>query len=139
MAVIPFAMVTDLETRWRRLNEIERPRAESALLDASAMMAKAMRDSGVDYENADELLQASLVAVCCSVVRRSMSSPSDMPALTQYSQGAIGMTESMSFANPSGDFYLTKQEKRQLGITRTTIGSIRPDMRGLDGGQLAYW
>ena len=35
-------------------------------------------------------------------------------------------TQSWTFANPSGDMYLTKMEKRLLGITSGYIGSIRP-------------
>ena len=45
---------------------------------------------------------------------------------TNVSQGAGGYTASVGVYNPSGDFYLTKQEKRLLGIGGGRVGMTDP-------------
>lgn len=140
MAIKAFATVPDLEKRWRVLADDEKSRAESLIEDASVMIASAMRLSGIQYDDADDdLLIASLNSVTCAVVRRAMATPVDIPALTQYSQSAIGISESMSYANPSGDLYLTKQEKKLLGISGGVIGSIRPAIHDGAGELVNGW
>lgn len=139
MAIKAFATVSDLEKRWRVLADDEKSRAESLIEDASVMIASAMRSSGIQYDDADELLIASLNSVTCAVVRRAMATPVDIPALTQYSQSAIGISESMSYANPSGDLYLTKQEKKLLGISGGVVGLIRPAIHDGAGELLDGW
>lgn len=126
MAEIPFATVEDLETRWRKLDDSETERAGRLLEDASVMMAIAMDGAGTDYAEPAPTLAKALVSVCCNMVKRVLISRDDLAGVTQYSQGAVGYTESMSYANPNGDMYITAAEKRMLGIGRMRIGSIEP-------------
>ena len=121
-----FADVSDLESRWRELSTDEEARANVLLGDASAMLSTLVKVDNSDYEQS-ELLKM----VCCDMVIRAMSATSyDSFGLSQSSITAGPYTQSFSYSNPSGDMYLTKLEKRLLGITTSYIGSIRPMMKG---------
>lgn len=129
---LPFAYVEDLERRWRPMGAGERERAEALLMDASVKIAAAMSRCGAPPGGAaDGYLERSLVSVCCSMVARAMQVPDGMLGVTSHSQGAIGMTESFSYANPGGDLYMTRAEREQLGLAgRSRIWSIRPSTGG---------
>lgn len=121
-----FADVSDIESRWRDLSADEESRAAVLLDDASAMLAAVVT---VD-ENNDE--QAELLKiVCCNMVIRAMSATeSDAYGASNMSMTAGPYTQSWTYVNPSGDMYITKAEKRMLGITSSYIGTIRPMMAG---------
>ena len=116
-----FATVADLEARWRPLTTEEESRA-SVLLDDAAVYLSAL----VTVDPTDEEQAAVLKTVSCSMVQRVMSAAVDTYGLSQTSMTAGSYTQSMTFANPSGDFYLTGFEKVMLGISGSRIGTIRP-------------
>ena len=121
-----FADVSDLESRWRELSTDEEARANVLLGDASAMLSALVKVDSSDYEQS-ELLKM----VCCDMVIRAMSSTAaDTFGVSQTSMTAGPYTQSFSYSNPSGDMYLTKLEKRLLGISTSYIGTIRPMMAG---------
>lgn len=121
-----FAEVSDIEARWRDLSADEEARAAVLIEDASAMLS-----SLVTVDDSDEEQAALLKMVTCNVVIRSMSqSDSDLFGVSQTSMTAGPYSQSFSYSNPSGDMYLTKQEKSLLGIGATKLGYIRPAMRG---------
>lgn len=117
-----FAEVTDIETRWRALSPDEETRANVLIGDASAML------SSLVAIRPDDCHQAALLkTVCCNMVIRAMSATgSDMFGVSQSSITAGPYSQSQTYLNPSGDMYLTKMEKRLLGISGSYIGSIRP-------------
>lgn len=115
-----YATIDDLETRWRPLSEAEQERAEVLLEDASVYL-----DALVTIDGTEEQ-EAILERVSCSMVQRVMSADVDTFGLSQTSMTAGSYTQSMTFANPSGDFYLTGFEKRLLGIASAKLGTIRP-------------
>lgn len=127
---IPFATVADVEERWRELSEDEETRCGALLSDASVMIAAELSKRGTDVEGIDPdgLLGKSLTSVTCSMVIRSMKTPVDQQATTNYTQSAVGYSESFAYANPSGDLYLTKTERRQLGIGGADFGVVLPDI-----------
>ena len=107
-----FATCTDIEARWRMLTADEQAKATTLLDDASAILAGL-----VTVDDGDEQQAARLKMVCCSMVIRSMvASESDAYGVDELSatMGPFGQTA--HFANPNGDMYLTKLEKRLLGI-----------------------
>lgn len=116
-----FATVADLEARWRPLTTEEESRA-SVLLDDAAVYLSAL----VTVDPTDEEQAAVLKTVSCSMVQRVMSADVDTYGLSQTSMTTGSYTQSMTFANPSGDFYLTGFEKVMLGISGSRIGTIRP-------------
>lgn len=121
-----FAQIADIEARWRDLSTDEEPRAEALIGDASAMLSALVDVDESDTDQAD-----LLKTVCCNMVIRSMSATaSDAFGVSQATITAGPYSQSFGYANPSGDMYLTKLEKRLLGITTSYIGTIRPMMRG---------
>mgnify|MGYP006912489450 CR=1 FL=1 len=67
--------------------------------------------------------------VCRAVAFRAMTqeTQSDIPVgATQYSQGNGTYSESFSMGNPYRDIYLTKAERRMLGIGRGRILFVEP-------------
>lgn len=117
-----FAEVSDIESRWRELSTDEQSRASVLIDDASAMLT-ALVDVDTDDDEQAQLLKQ----VCCSMVIRAMSATeADAFGASQMSMTAGPYTQSWNYANPSGDMYLTRLEKRLLGITSGYIGSIRP-------------
>ena len=121
-----FATTSDLVNRWRELNDTEKKRAETLLLDATAKITSMCNDSGVDIDEENEVQAHNLLATTCEMVKRAMLSSVDSAPTTSYSQGAGSYTESFTYANPTGDLYLTSAEKKLLGIGRQRIFSIRP-------------
>lgn len=116
-----FATVQDYEDRY---GDVEDTAQLGVLLsDASAYIAAqpGFRLLGLDDDGYD-LQQANLVRVTCSVVHRSLSA-GDLAGLSSYSEGGVGYTASVSVANPSEDFYLTKSDKAALGIGAGRVGS----------------
>ena len=121
-----FADVSDLESRWRELSTDEEARANVLLDDASAMLSAL-----VEVDSSDAGQAELLKIVCCDMVIRAMSATAaDTFGVSQTSMTAGPYTQSFSYSNPSGDMYLTKLEKRLLGISTSYIGSIRPMMNG---------
>lgn len=108
------ATVDDYERRYGPSADPDR--LAEALMDASRLIAAECAAGGVDVdapENADVLMQ-----VCRSCAARAVQSDAaGVPlGVTQFSQGAAGFSESWSMANPSADVYLTKAERRILGL-----------------------
>ena len=117
-----YATVDDLEARWRYLDTEEQTRA-SALLDDAAVLL----DSLVVVDPTDEHQADVLRVVSCSMVQRAMvAATSDAFGVSQATMTAGPYSQNMSFANPSGDLYLTASEKALLGVNGSLIESIRP-------------
>ncbi|MFR2313489.1 MAG: Gp19/Gp15/Gp42 family protein [Bifidobacterium sp.] len=53
--------------------------------------------------------------IACMAVKRAMQAGPDMSGVTQSTQTAGSYSESLSYANPAGDLYLTTSEKEALG------------------------
>ena len=104
----PFAQVGDLEARWHALTGDERTRAETLLQDASDLI----RTTCPQWANAKP---ATLKRIACMAVKRAMQAGPDMSGVTQSTQTAGSYSESLSYANPAGDLYLTTSEKEALG------------------------
>ena len=122
----PFATVVDYEARY---GEVEDEARVSALLqDATNIIASqpgfAMRE--------DETWLGVLETVTCAVVHRSMMAGS-YAGLSSVSQGAGGYTASVGVYNPGGDMFLTRNERRALGIGGARIGSVAPVIEGWYG------
>lgn len=104
----PFAQVGDLEARWHALTGEEYKRAEALLADASDLI----RTTCPRWPAAKP---ATLNRIACMAVKRAMQAGPDMSGVTQSTQTAGSYSESLSYANPAGDLYLTTSEKEALG------------------------
>ena len=112
-----YADASDLEVRWRTLTTDEQERAEALLDDASAML-----DAYVTVDETDEQQMKLLKIVACNMVERAMSTGGDMFGVTQQSMTAGPYAHTFNYANPTGDLYISKSEKRLLGISGTGKG-----------------
>lgn len=122
-----FADVSDLEARWHTLDESEAAKAETLLSDASAILTRLIGEIDISDTDYMQLLKQ----VCCNMVIRAMSATeSDSYGVDSMSMTAGVYSQSWNYNNPTGDLYLTKLEKRLLGITTSYIDSIQPMMRG---------
>ena len=126
----PFATVDDYTDRYGGVDD--ETRLATLLSDASLFLAS-QRGLAVDPD--DETQAALLAAVTCAMVHRSMMAGS-YAGFKSVSQGAGGYTASVGVYNPSGDFYLTKGEKRALGIGGARIGSVAPVIDGWYGSNV---
>lgn len=125
-----FATTKDLEARWRTLTDDEKTIAETFLNDAENMLSQLIPDFGTKV--IDETYKAVLIAVECAIVKRSLMTCFEQAGVSQHTVTAGSYNENITYANPSGDMYLTKNEKKLLGISRQRIGSIRPWVDGID-------
>lgn len=119
--VVPWATFDDLKSRYSTISDDEKRQAEALLLDASAKIDAALDNAGIDYATPTAKYMALLKAVCCSMVMRASPSFSGgigaQAPISQSTQTAGAFSQTFLYANPSGDLYLTKQEKADLGIT----------------------
>ena len=116
----PFANVEDYEARY---GEVEDEARVSALLqDATNVIA---RQPGFELLGGDDTFVGVLETVTCAMVHRSLMSGA-YAGLSNVSQGAGGYTASVSVYNPGGDLYLTRNERRVLGLGGGRIGQTDP-------------
>lgn len=117
-----FATIPELEKRWRPLTEAEKPRAETLLEDASQ---KILDED--EHKVLDGLTEPTLTLkriVCAMVVRAMASGIVAGPPVTQDSRTMGPFSEQQTYANPTGDLYLTKSERRDLGFKKQRAGSV---------------
>lgn len=120
----PLATIEDLEARWKPLPDSDRERARVLIEDASAAIEALLppgRRPGA----------AALRLVCCNVVRRAMG-PNPLgegaPDLKQMTETAGSYSVSATFANPTGDMFLTSTEQQLLGIRGSASYEVLPDI-----------
>lgn len=107
IAPFPFASVQELRARWPDMPPGADAHAGILLEDASQFIVDVC-------PAAASAPVATRRRVVCSVVRRSMES--GLPAgVEQQTQTAGPFSQSFTVANSSGDFYLTKNERKALG------------------------
>lgn len=121
-----FATVEQLESRWRSLSDLEKPRAETLLLDASVIICDECEKHGIEVDSSDEKQSLKFEAITCEMVKRAMLTPIDQAPINNYSQTAGSYSESVTYVNPTGDLYLTSGEQKRLGFKRQRVFSVRP-------------
>lgn len=117
-----FATTDDLAARWRLLSETEEITATALLDDASAFVRAECR--GIDQRITDDLLDAAIpLAVVCSMVKRAMAA-GDLAGVASQQEMAGPFSRGLTFSNPTGDLYLSKQERRHLGFGGVRAGNV---------------
>lgn len=123
-AEAPFAEVADLEKRWRKLDPDEQERAETLLADASD---KIRADYPLLWRKASD---RTLTRIVCQMVKRAMLAD-DTAGVQSATQTTGPFSDTVAYANPDGDLYLTASEQRSLGADRRHAFAIR--MTGREG------
>lgn len=121
-----FAMPSDYEARYGE--GIEHRRLSVLLDDASSLIASEwQRKTGHPYAKGERpVFDDNVVAVCRGIVNRAAGSQCDFAGASQYTQTAGSYSASVTLANPSGDMYMTRSERRRLGLSGPRIGSVSP-------------
>lgn len=116
-----YATVEDLEQRWRKIVDDERPRVEALLWDA-AVEIDAIAPRPAEMTDAD---WATRKVVSCRMVKRAIQQEDVGSGVEQLSQTAGPFGIQTRFANPTGDLYLTKADRRLLlGNSKQHAGSV---------------
>lgn len=114
----PFATVEDLGKRWGGLIEEDHEVAKVHLEDASQFI----------LDVAPSAAQASPVTrrrIVCQVVKRMMSADDEeLSGMESVQMGTGPFQDTFKPVNPHGDPYLTKQEKKALGVGRQRAFSV---------------
>ena len=121
-----FATVADYTKRYGAVDDEAQL---GVLLEDASNFLKALyfEEWGTDYEaGTHAVFDANACAVTCSIVSRVLNVPAGMEGVSQASQGADIYSASFTFANPTGDFYISKSDKQRLGIGAMKIGTIAP-------------
>jgi len=117
-----FASADDLTARWRPLTTEETARANTLLKDASQQILDEDTHGVLADLTAPTL---TLVKITCNMVIRAMASGVEAgPPVTQDQWNAGSFGQSRTYANPTGDLYLTKAERKQLGFSRQRAGGV---------------
>ena len=123
-----YATITDLEARWRPLNDSEKAVATTLLEDAAVYLDKQAPGAAAD----------ALKIVSCNMVKRAMATTgADLFGVSQGTISADVYSQTFTYSNPAGDMYLTKQDKALLGIGGGGIVNVRPLINGYYGGNNA--
>ena len=116
-----YATISDLEARYGEVDAELTDRAQALLEDAATIL-----DARVVVDISDQQQRERLCLVSCAMVNRALqAAASDVYGVSNTSYTMGPFTQSATFANPSGDLYLTKGERDLLGIGGSVIGSIR--------------
>lgn len=109
----PFASTDDLVKRWRPLSKTEETAAAVLLGDASVEVRVALKRAGLAEAAIDN--EAAKIVVC-GMVKRSMIAGDTNPGVTTEQETTGPFSRSFTYANPTGDLYLTKRERQLLGL-----------------------
>ena len=111
-----YATTADVEARWRPLSPAEATQAAALLDDAAVVIRAACPD--IADRITDGLLDPSVPKlISVRLVKRVMSAAasSGFEGVTNLSQTAGPFSQNTSFANPLGEMFLTKADRRLLG------------------------
>lgn len=122
----PFATVEQYEARYGAADD--RKALAEVLMDATREIAAELDREGISYASPGVELADRLMQACRSMAYRAMGAgETGVPfGATQYSQGAVGMTESYSLGNPYGEVYVSKAERKLLGLDRQKAACVWP-------------
>lgn len=122
MPTVPFATDVDLAERgWDTPSE-DVVKVNRLLRDASQVLVDEM-PAAVARANAD-----TLTRIVCNMVLRVLESGAPLPGIETTQFGVGPFQHSHRWANPTGDLYLTKGERRQLrgGQRAGSIDVLQP-------------
>lgn len=122
----PFATVTDLKNGWRELSKEEESRAAYALESASTYIAGRMKNKHVEIRETDGAQRAILNMVTVNVVRRALGELNPVNETSDWSINTGAYSQTFTHAQMSNDFWLTKEEKKLLGIFGARVSTISP-------------
>lgn len=110
--MVAYATVADVESRWRPLSAEESARATVLLEDASQIL----RDEYALTAEVEVEKAATLERIVAQMVIRALTGGLDLAGVESVSAGTGPFSETRKFTNPNADLYLTRAERKQLGL-----------------------
>lgn len=112
---VPFATLPDLELSWPAITVEQAEDAPQKLAEASLIIRALKPDI-------DALILAGTMdpdlpkMVVCGMVKRALKTPDAGEGVGTQQQTAGPFSQSFTYTNPDGNLYLSKLDKRLLGI-----------------------
>lgn len=134
-----FATAQDVIDLWRPLEPNEIPRVEALLPIISDSLRLEAEKVGKDL---DMMMSSSptytnvLKSVTVDVVARTLMTATDKEPMVQFSESALGYSQSGTFLSPGGGLFIKNSELARLGLRRQGYGTIEP--YGTDYGGWPY-
>jgi hypothetical protein len=112
-----YATLEDLQQRYHVLDDEEKKRATALIEDITAFLITEFRRNSKNPDPAtwDECYTQAVKSVVCAMVKRTLAA-SDTADLSSESASVGAYSQTFTYANPSGDIYMKKNERRLLGI-----------------------
>ena len=122
-----YATVQDVIDLKRSLTASEQSRVEQLIPLISASLRYEAKKVGKDLDamvNEDDDLAEVAKSVTVDVVMRELmtSTSADNEPMTQFSQSALGYSQSGTFLVPGGGLFIKKSELARLGLRRQRYG-----------------
>ena len=122
-----YATVSDITSLWRALTPAETERAQALLPVVCASLRSEAKKRGVDLDakiEADPDLALVAKSVTVDVVARTLMTSTDQEPMQQFSESALGYSQSGTFLVPGGGLFIKNSELARLGIRRQRFGVI---------------
>lgn len=121
----PFATPAQYESRY---GDADDPDAlAEVLMDATRLVASALDRAGIAYADPSDEFSDRLMQACRSMAHRAIGGDSEVPiGATQFSEGAGSYTQSFTLGNPYSELYISKAERRLLGLDGARMGFCAP-------------
>ncbi|MFD6093979.1 Gp19/Gp15/Gp42 family protein [Oerskovia sp. NPDC060338] len=117
-----YATVEQLLLRWPGLPAESHQRAQTLLEDAAVHLDAEKVPVVGDGGDVTDLPARRMIS--CAMVERAMKADGSRAGVTQGSQTFGPFAESVTYANPTGDLYLTKAERKLLGVGKQQAFTI---------------
>ena len=128
-----FANLHDITNLYRELTNEESAKAESLLPVVSDRLRQAAKNVGKDLDHMierDPVLANVAKSVTVDIVARTLQTPTEGAPLSQFSQSALGYTQSGTYLSPGGGIFIKNSELKALGLLKQRYGVI--DIYGVD-------
>lgn len=113
----PFATIYQLKERWPDLPPADEELAKTMLADASTIIQASLP---ADHTVSSQML----TLVVCQMVRRALATSSVPEGVTSVSQTVGPFNTQMGFSSSSNNLYLTRAEKKLLGIGQQRASTV---------------
>ena len=132
-----YCTTQDLTALWRPMTPEETERAAALIPVVSASIRTEAKKRGYDLpamlaEDPDLAEVAKSVTV--DVVARTLMTSTDQEPMQQFSESALGYSQSGTFLVPGGGLFIKNSELARLGIRRQRYGAldVYGEQRGAD-------
>lgn len=121
-----YASIEDITTLWRALTPEETIRATALLPVVSDSLRIEAERVGKDLDllATYEPFANVLKSVTVDIVARTLMTSTNQEPMAQYSESALGYSQSGTFLVPGGGLFIKQSELARLGLKRQRYGTI---------------